>query len=862
MTDRTGLSMKAVREQEIKFGKNVIECKGRGIIRKNLKHIYSEPIYLLLAISSLIYFILGESMDGIVMIFFVIFVIGIDLYQEIRTGNVLKKLKDITSPRVEVIREGEKQYIRKEDIVPGDLVLLYEGVKIPADGYLIACSGLSIDESMLTGEAIPVVKEPIEEALGVDKVSFERLNYCYAETLVCLGTGRMIVDRIGNNTEYGQIAKNLITMEGVNSKLQLQLSRLARQCTYFAFALFFLVSLATYINLSDYEISERLIHSLLAGVVLALSLVPGEFPVIMSVYFTMGALRLVKKKALVRRLSSIESLGAISVLCLDKTGTITQNCMQVREAYFSETRGDKFCKVLSMACRKETGDAVENALLDYGEYLCSNCMDRKACEHGSDREEVTTCSFHSGDRILKDYPFTNEMKAMGQLWQRTDQRILAVKGSPEAILSISELSNDERRIMEHKLQEYSKKGCKVIAIADTQFKEEEELPDKLSECSLSFRGMLALADPVRETISDGLVCCYEAGIRIIMITGDHPITAVSIANQVGIRNTHRVITGEELEAASDAELREIVRECNIYARVMPLHKMRIVNALRHNGEVVAMTGDGVNDSTALKSADIGIAMGKNGSEISREAADLILLDDNFNTILDTIRDGRRIYHNIQKTIAYVLTFHIPIALISLIAPFVGITPEALLLMPLHIVLLELVMNPTVSISLERQPAEPDIMKKAPRSASMSLISGRSFIKSLIQGVMIFFASFLLYYGMMNQGYSVETARTCGFTVLVFSSILLVLVNCSESETVVTIIKRLKKEKGIWVTNLILLMGLLLLIYTPLNVKFDFAPLSLSNLLISFVLSLASVVWYDIVKIYRRLLKEEGNHISG
>ncbi len=861
MTDRTGLSMKEVGEQEIKFGKNVIKCKGRDIILRNLKHIYCEPIYLLLAISSLIYFILGEAMDGIVMIFFVFFVIGIDLFQEIRTGNVLKKLKDITSPRVEVIREGEKQYIRKEDIVPGDLVLLYEGVKIPADGYLIACSGLSVDESMLTGEAIPVMKEPIEEALGANNVSYKYSNYCYAETLVCLGTGSMIVERIGNNTEYGQIAQNLITMENVNSKLQLQLSRLARVCTYYAFALFLLVSLATYINLSDYVISERLIHSLLAGVVLALSLVPGEFPVILSVYFSMGALRLVKKKALVRRLSSVESLGAISVLCLDKTGTITQNCMQVKEAYLPETRGNKFCKVLSMACRKETGDAVEKALLDYGDYLCSKCMDRRACEQASSKEEVTTCPHSCDDRILKEYPFTNEMKAMGQLWQRTDQRILAAKGSPEAILSISELSEQERNITEHKLLEYSTKGCKVIAIADTEFKEEEELPDKLTDCSLSFRGMLALADPVRETIATGLTCCYEAGIRIIMITGDHPITAVSIANQVGIRNTHRVITGEELEAVSDAKLRELVRECNIYARVMPLHKMRIVSALRDNGEVVAMTGDGVNDSTALKSADIGIAMGKNGSEVSREAADLILLDDNFNTILDTIRDGRRIYHNIQKTIAYVLTFHIPIALISLIAPSVGITPDSLLLMPLHIVLLELVMNPTVSICLERQPAEPDIMKKAPRSSRMALISGHSFIKSLIQGVMIFFASFLLYYGMMNQGHTVETARTCGFTVLVFSSILLVLVNCSESETMVTIIKRLKRERGIWMTNLTLLTGLLLLIYTPLHVKFSFVPLSLSNLLISFVLSLAAVVWYDIVKIYRRLLREEGNRIS-
>ncbi|MDF2906509.1 MAG: cation-translocating P-type ATPase, partial [Herbinix sp.] len=637
MTDQTGLTMKEVREQEKVFGKNVIKIKSRGRILMHLKHICSEPIYLLLAISAFIYFLLGEAADGIVMIFFVVFVVGIDLFQDIRTGNALKKLKEITSPRVEVIRDGEKHLILKEDLVPGDLVLLGEGVKIPADGYLIACSGLSIDESILTGEAIAVWKEAVEKSENREIQDYNRINYCYTGTLVCLGTGRMIVERTGNNTEYGKIADKLISLDKDSSLLQQQLGRLARQCTYFALVLFLLVSVVTFINLSDYIISERLIHSLLAGIVLALSMIPGEFPVILSVYFSMGALRLVKKKALVRRLSCVETLGAVSVLCMDKTGTITRNCMQVREVYIPEVKGQKFCKVLSLACRRETGDAVEKALIDYGEQLCSKCDNRRTRISGEKSlAELIACNFtNHEDRILKDYPFTNEMKAMGQLWQKGERRILAVKGSPEAIIALSDLSDKERRKLEHKLLEYSSKGCKVIAVADAEFEDVEEIPDKLSECILNFRGILALADPPRETISDGLNTCYEAGIRIIMITGDHPVTASSIATQVGIMNTHLVLTGEEIEASSDSELREMVRECNIYARVMPLHKMRVVKALKELGEVVAMTGDGVNDSTALKIADIGIAMGKNGSEVSREAADLILLDDNFNTILDT-----------------------------------------------------------------------------------------------------------------------------------------------------------------------------------------------------------------------------------
>ena len=857
MTDQTGLTMKEVKEQEKKFGKNVIDLKGRRRILENLYKVCSEPIYLLLIISAFIYFVLGETGDGLVMISFVVFVIGIDLFQEIRTGNVLKKLKDITSPRVEVIREGEKKLILKEELVPGDLVLLKEGVKVPADGYLVSCSGLSMDESIITGEAIPVLKKAIEESKKEYIKGLDQRSYCYSGTMVCLGAGRMVVDRIGNNTEYGKIAEKLNTMDKMNSLLQYQLRKLAKQCSYFAFVLFLLVGVVTFLNLTAYMMKERLIHSLLAGVVLALSMVPAEFPVILSVYFTMGALRLVKKKALVRRLSSVETLGAVSVLCMDKTGTITQNCMQVREAFIPEVKGDKFCKVLSLACRKETSDAVEKALIIYGEHLCSCCKEQKYNVDKENKDKVVIpCTLKANEyKIVKDYPFSNEMKAMGQLWQKEEHKILAVKGSPEAIIALSNLSDRDRSRMEHKLMEYSSKGCKVIAVADTELEEEEALPDNLSDYSLSFRGMLALADPPREAISHGLSSCYEAGIRIVMITGDHPITAVTIAKQVGIRNTDQVITGEEIELASDEELKEIVKECNIYARVMPLHKMRIVNALKDNGEVVAMTGDGVNDSIALKTADIGIAMGRNGSEISREAADLILLDDNFNTILDTIKDGRRIYHNIQKTIAYVLAFHIPIALICLITPLLGIGPESLLLMPLHIVLLELVMNPTVSISLERQPAEPGIMKRAPRSPNMSLITGHTFIKSILQGGMIFLASFLLYYGMMNQGHSVATARTCGFVVLVLSSILLVLVNCSEAETIITIIRRLRNEKGIWITNLVLLLGLFLLIYTPLHNKFGFVPLGRSNILISVVLSIAAVVWYDIVKIFRNLLKE-------
>lgn len=855
MTDQTGLTMKEVRELRKSFGRNEITVKQGKSVLTQIKHICSEPIYLLLACSAIIYFILGDMTDGMVMIFFVLFVIGINLFQDIRTGNALKKLKAITDPQIEVIREDMKCLIPKEELLPGDLVLLYEGVKIPADGHLVYGSGLAVDESILTGEASAVWKEVrcSQEEQAPFGISKDR---CYAGTSVTLGSGRMLVDRIGNNTEYGKIAEKLAGSNRDRSLLQRQMGTLARQCSYFAAILFFLVGGVTFWNLAEYELSHRLVHSMLAGVVLALSMVPGEFPVILSVYFSLGALRLARKKALIRRLSAIEALGSVSVLCLDKTGTITHNCLSVSDACIAQRQESKFCSVLALACKRETHDPVEHALLDYGEQLCSRCSRRLHGNKVRDRADaVMACSrLEEGNRLIKEYPFSNETRVMGQLWLYDNKYILAAKGSPEAILSICTLTKTELHELEQKLEEYSGQGLKVIALADAEL-EMNEIPEVLSECRLSFRGMLALADPPRESIDDCVKACYHAGIRILMITGDYPLTAAAVAKKVGIRHASNMITGDELEQMTDEELCERVKSCNVYARVLPLHKMRIVQALKNNGEVVAMTGDGVNDSTAQKAADIGIAMGKNGSEVTRDAADIILLDDNFSTILDTICDGRRIYQNILKTIAYVLAFHIPIALICLVTPLLGIGPQSLLLMPLHIVLLELVMDPTVSITLERQPAEPDTMRKSPRSPSGALVSAGTFIKCLLQGGVIFCSSFCLYFGMLNRGFPAETARTCGFTVLVLSSIFLVLVNCSEEESLFSTIRRLWPDKGIWVINLGIPGVLFLLIYTPLHEKMGFAPLSISNLVITIVLSLAAVMWYEIVKLFRRLLRE-------
>ena len=847
MTKQKGLTLKEAKELQIIYGRNEIKDNKKGKLRKKIFHIFSEPIYLLLSCASVIYFLLGEQTEGAIMIAFVLFVIGIDVLQETRAGNTLKKLRELSAPKVKVIREEKEMMVNSVDLVPGDVMLISEGVKIPADGYLISASGLCMDESILTGEAQTVWKKARSENTKNDFEEYYRNDYCYTGSMVTLGNGTVIVDKIGNETEYGKIADNVLKASEEETLLQKQMCKLAKQCTYIAAVLFILVSSITFLNLSHYELAKRLIQSMLAGVVLALSMVPGEFPVIQSVFLTMGALRLAKKKALIKRLPSVETLGAISVFCVDKTGTITQNKMEVKEFWHLDGRKDLLCRAMTLACKSQAYDPMEMAMIDF-----CDCLD--CCEKQITPGILKACSFMNiKPKLVKEYVFTNEWKAMGQVWNLKEEHMIAAKGCPETILSLCELSKEEEIIINSKVSEMSKSGLRVIAVADRTFADIKEIPEKLLDCKLVFRGVVGLYDPPREHMKEHIEAFQAAGIRVIMVTGDHSMTAASVGKMVGIKSEY-VMSGKEIESLSELELREKVKDCNIFSRVQPLHKMRIVKALKENGEIVAMTGDGVNDSPALKIADIGIAMGKHGSEVSREAADLVLLDDNFKTVLDSIQDGRRIYQNICKAVGYVFAIHIPIALISLIAPMLGIVPEALLLLPLHIVLLELVMDPTCSVVLERQPAEDNILKKPPRKPKDKLLSKRLLLKSTIQGLLIFISSFSIYYGMLLNSYPIKMARTSGFVVLVLSNIFLVLVNCSEEESFVHTLNKIKKDLGIWIINLLTISGLFIMLYTPISNYLGFTPLPFA--MFAFVTGIAaiSVLWYEVIKLFHKKIR--------
>ena len=827
-----GLTSAKAKQLQEQFGKNELSEQKKESFFKKAFHIICEPMFLLLIVAAIIYFFLGEPRDGAVMLVFVIGMISIDIIQEWKTDKTLNALKDLSAPHVTVIRDGLETEIASADLVPGDLMIICEGIKIPSDGIIIKCNDLCIDESTLTGEAEGVWK--ISTDNSQPSKDYWRKDYCYAGTLVTQGTAIVQVDKIGSETEFGKIGKNVASAPDEATPLQKQTKILIKTCAIIAAVLFVLVGIVTFINISDHKFSARIIESILSGITLAMAMIPEEFPVILTVFLSMGAWRIAKKNSLVRKLPSVETLGAVSVLCVDKTGTITMNQMTVQDTWAINNDELCLCETMGLGCETDAYDPMEKAMLNHCEKL------------GIEKSHIF------GGKLIYEYAFTNELKMMGHVWEHDNEIIIAAKGSPERILSICSLSIEDKKNIENKIIEMSEQGLRVIAVGTQKLISEHDIPKEITDCTLTFCGLIGLADPPREGVKNDISVCNKAGIRVVMITGDNGITASSIAKQIGIKNCDNIITGDMLNEMSDDELQDKVKDVSIFSRVIPEHKMRIVKAFRDNGEIVAMTGDGVNDAPALKYADIGIAMGKRGSEVSREAADLILMDDNFTTIVETVRDGRRIYDNIRKAVGYVFTIHIPIAMASLLAPILGIAPGCLLLLPLHIVLLELIIDPTCSIVLERQPAERDIMERAPRRSNEKLLSIKSLIKSVVQGLVIFGASFGTYFAVLdNSPEKAPLARTMGLAIIMLSNLFLVQVNSSDKDIAIKSLRQLLKDKVMWIANLMILVGLGVIIYSPLNRFLKLAPLSVVQLILTIGLSAVSVLWYDIVKLFKK-----------
>lgn len=815
----TGLSSAEVVVSRAKYGTNELEVKRQLNLFQKILHVFSEPMFILLLATASIYFILGEVSDGLIMLGLVFFVSGIEFVQGQKTDKALEALNTLSAINIHVIRNGKNVVIDSKDLVVGDIVLLAEGDKIPADGVILELQGLGVNESALTGESEVVYKK-------LEDNSTERFkrNMCYAGCDVTNGSAVIEITAVGINTEYGKIGVALKSIKKVRTPLEKQIRKLIIICTIISLTFCVIVTAVNFFYNANLGMKDRIIQSLLSGITMAMATIPEEIPVVLTVFLAMGAWKLAKQKALTRNMKAVETLGAITVLCTDKTGTLTQNKMTVQDVF---TEAKDFPLIAALACPRTPYDPMEIAIQDY------------ALQHGVKKSVY-------GQNLLHEYVFNNEDKMMGQIWDLNGNKTLCVKGAYENILPLCNLAKNQQTQIVQQADDFATLGFRVLAVAKRE--NMVQIPNELEDNRLDFVGLVALVDPPRLGVKKAVESCHNAGVRIIMITGDNGETAEGIAGQIGLRNCSEVITGAELETMSDAELQRRVKTTNIFARVYPNHKMRIVKALQHNNEVVAMTGDGVNDAPALKKAEIGIAMGKRGTNVAKEAADLILMDDDFTTIVDAVANGRTIYNNIKRVIAYILVIHIPIILAALFVPIAGLP---LLLLPVHVVLLELIIDPTSSIIFQRLKPDRNIMREQPRALNEPLINRNIVVRCLLQGGMIFAAMFGSYYYLMKIGSSQELASTFAFTTLIFANVLVVYVLQSNNLAIKNLILDFK-DKIIVLINTTIIAVLMLLIYVPFFGQFvGMVPLNLPELFTALGLAVLATFIFDLFKLRHR-----------
>ncbi len=839
-----GLTEEEVLEKLAEEGYNELPASKKRTFFHILLGVMREPMFILLIACGLLYLFLGDIEEALMLLGFVFVVIGITLYQEQKTERALEALRDLSSPRALVIRDGEQTRIAGREVVSDDIVLISEGDRVPADGVMLTGTSLSIDESLLTGESVPVRKKPWDGIQSIGRPGGDDLPFIYSGTLVVKGQAITQVTSTGARTEMGKIGKALETLEPEDTNLQRQTNTIVKNFALIGLAMCILVVVVFGLTRGNW------VQGFLAGITLAMATLPEEFPVVLTIFLALGAWRISQHQVLTRRVPAIEMLGAATVLCVDKTGTLTMNRMTVSKIAVDG-------EVYEVGSKSLTVPEMMHPVIEFS--ILASPTDpfdpmEKAMKELGGRTLANTEHIHKDWKLVREYPLSEKMLAMSRVWQSPDGQdfVIATKGAPEAIADLCHFGEEQNRILEEQINRMANHGLRVIGVAKATFKP-SDLPELQHDFNFEYLGLLGLSDPVRPGVAEAVQECYTAGIRVIMITGDYPGTAQNIAEQLGFRDIDQIITGPELDEMSDARLQERIKVTSIFARAVPEQKLRIVQALKANGEVVAMTGDGVNDAPALKAAHIGIAMGGRGTDVARESAALVLLDDNFASIVKAVRMGRRIFDNLKKAMTFIFSVHIPIAGMSLI-PVLFKWPLALL--PVHIVFLELIIDPACSVVFEMETDEADIMKRPPRRLEEPLFGRKMIATGLFQGLGILAIVLGLYAIFLAKGLGEFEARMISFTTMVIADLVLIFANRSRTRTILATLRKPNPALW-WVTGGTLLFLILALFVPYLRGLFSFAPLHLWELGVIAGTGLLSILVSESVKtrLFRRVFTD-------
>ena len=821
--DLPGLTSQEARVRLAEHGPNLLVPAGRRptLLRWIVRPL-ADPMVLLLLVAGGAYLVLRDYVDAIVILVAVVPITLVTVVLEARAERTLEQLRTLTAPTAAVWRDGWRQVIPAEEIVPGDVVFVQEGDVIPTDGVLLQGRQLMVDESVLTGESQPVVKD-VEEAPVVD---------LYAGTTLLAGRGVAQATATGARTRYGQIGALLAGIRQPPTPLQRLINRLIRQLAVVAALFCFAVA---GIQLAA---GQGWAAAIIAGVSLAIAAIPEEFPMVYTLYLTLGAWRLARDHALIRRLPGVETLGATTVICTDKTGTLTLGHLEVgglataeRVTGVDDRHGPAERALLEaavLASEPDPFDPLEQAIL------------RFAHAHGVDAGSLQSAEF------VRDYPFDPGTRYLSHVWRRDGRVRIAAKGAVEGILDRAGAPPEVRQRALAANAHLAEAGMRVIAVAagDLPASDGERAAD---EAALRFVGLVAFTDPLRPGVLDALAECRAAGIRVIMITGDHPVTAHAVAEGLGLpHDDRRIATGEDLDAADAAGAADLVAGTAIFARTRPEQKHRLVVALREQGEVVAMTGDGINDAPALREADIGIAMGERGTEVAREAATMVLLDDNFATIVRAVRDGRRIFDNLRRTFSYLVAFHAPLLVAALVIPLLG---KPLLLLPVHLVWLELIVHPTASLVFEGDPGAPDLMRRPPRRSG-SLLSRDDFVRSVALGATLSLGTLGAYLVRLHAGAGEDAARALAIATLVLGQTLAVFLIRADHRPLWRVgLAGNRLLPGVIGASLLTLIAALYL--PPVAGLLKLVPLSLPDLLLAALVAAATTLWWEIPVVLHR-----------